>query len=108
MSASEGIKDILYLRSFMEDILDIVIERPIRLWQDNQSAIAIMDHATSHARTKHIDVRYHFIRDFIKRDVLSVDYCPTGEMIADLFTKALPATTLTYLRDRILGEYRPS
>ena len=40
-------------------------------------------------RTKHIDTRFHFVREIIANNILSISYCPTDEMIADIFTKAL-------------------
>jgi hypothetical protein len=63
------------------------------LYNDNQSAISLA-HAELgqfHARTKHIDIRYHFIREKIENGTLKVIYCPTSEMTADILTKALAA-----------------
>src|SRR6266576_58572 len=39
--------------------------------------------------TKHIDTRFHFVREVVNNDILSISYCPTDEMIADIFTKPL-------------------
>ena len=63
------------------------------IYNDNQSAISLA-HAELgqfHARTKHIDIRYHFIREKIEDGTLEVVYCPTAEMTADVLTKALAA-----------------
>ena len=42
-----------------------------------------------HSRTKHIDVQHHFIREKVEEEVIELRYCPTQEMVADVFTKAL-------------------
>ena len=61
---------------------------------DNQSAIALAysDMGQFHARTKHIDICYHFIRYVIENNSIRLIYCPTNDMVADTFTKALPST----------------
>ena len=56
---------------------------------DNQSAIAIAKNPQFHDRTKHIEVRHHFIRDKIEQGELELEYIPTGEQVADVMTKAL-------------------
>ena len=64
---------------------------PIELNCDNQSAIALAKDDRFHARTKHIDIRYHFIRYAIENENITLTYCPTEQMTADIFTKALPS-----------------
>jgi hypothetical protein len=57
---------------------------------DNQAAIKLAQDDNYHARTKHIDIRYNFIRDVVKRRHIELQYCPTDDMTADILTKALP------------------
>jgi hypothetical protein len=61
------------------------------LYQDNQSAILLENNGkvSSSKRTKHINIRFYFITDRIANEELSVEYCPTGEMTGDFFTKPL-------------------
>ena len=61
------------------------------LYQDNKSAILLEKNGkkSSSKRTKHIAIRYYFITDIFKADELSLEYCPTGDMLADYFTKPL-------------------
>ena len=63
---------------------------PITLYSDLQSAIVLTKDGSYHARTKHIDIRYHFIRFEVQKGSINLIYCPTEEMTADVLTKALP------------------
>jgi hypothetical protein len=68
--------------------------RWMRSWStffsDNKSAIALSKDHQYHARTKHIDIRYHFIRWIIKNGSIRLVFCPTDDMIANTLTKPLP------------------
>jgi hypothetical protein len=61
------------------------------MYQDNKSAILLETNGkrSSSKRTKHINIRYFFITDRIQNQELNIEYCPTGSMIADFFTKPL-------------------
>ena len=59
------------------------------LHSDSQSAIALARNKQFHAQTKHIDIRFHFIRYVIEAGKITIDYCPTEDMVADTLTKAL-------------------
>lgn len=62
---------------------------PTVIWEDNQSTIHLAKDAKHHGRSKHIDVRYHFVRQYQEDNLVKVRYIPTGENIADMFTKPL-------------------
>jgi len=57
---------------------------------DNQGAIALVQNPTSHSRAKHIDIRFHFIQERIKRNEIKLQYISTHQMVANILTKALP------------------
>ena len=75
------------------------------LYQDNQSAILLEKNGrlSSSKRTRHLSIRYFFITDRISNSELSVDYCPTGDMLADYFTKPLQGKLFLKFRKLILG-----
>ncbi len=59
------------------------------LYEDNQAAIAIASNPVYHRRTKHIDVRHHFVRDAVVDGKVVLNYIATNDNLADLLTKAL-------------------
>ena len=59
------------------------------LFSDNQGAIDLTENGQYHARTKHIDICYHFIREAVANEVLIMIHCPSEDMPADIFTKPL-------------------
>ncbi|KAM1480911.1 hypothetical protein ACFX2I_028001 [Malus domestica] len=68
---------------------------------DNTSAIAITKNSVFHQKTKHINRRYHFIKDALKDGIIDLVYCPTNEQLADIFTKPLPKDRFNYLRSML-------
>ena len=75
------------------------------LYQDNKSSILLETNgkASSGKRTKHINIRYFFITDRVKKGDVSVVWCPTGDMIADYATKPLQGSLFKKFRDQIMG-----
>ena len=63
--------------------------KPIVINEDNQGAIALTQNPIAHSRTKHIDIRFHFIRKAREEGIIDIVYCPTSEMVADLLTKPI-------------------
>nr|GAT43053.1 polyprotein [Mycena chlorophos] len=100
ISLTHCAKEALWFRKFISELFG-PITTPLIIYTDNQSAMALAQAELGqfHARTKHIDVRYHFIRDHIQSGTLQLVYCPTAEMLADILTKALPPFKLKPLRD---------
>ena len=58
--------------------------------EDNQSCIKMIKNPVNHGRAKHIDIKYHHIRDEVKRGEVELEYCETATMLADIMTKGLP------------------
>jgi hypothetical protein len=68
---------------------------------DNESAICMADNPVEHSRTKHIDIRYHFLRDHQQRGDIEIAYVNTKEQLADIFTKPLDEKTFCKLRNEL-------
>ncbi|GKE03462.1 hypothetical protein Tco_1395480 [Tanacetum coccineum] len=73
----------------------------IPMYCDSKSAIAISCNLVQHSRTKHIDIRYHFIKEHVEKEMLELYFVGTEYQLADLFTKALPKERFEYLVHRI-------
>lgn len=69
--------------------------------EDNRGAIAIAKNPVNHSRTKHIDIRYHYIRECVQNGQIQLQYCPTIDMKADILTKPLARPRFEYLRGEI-------
>lgn len=90
ITATSAACQLVWLRRIMSDFGKEVMNSSV-LWCDNQSAIVVAKNPALHGRTKHIDVRFHFIRALVSDGVIVLRYCNTGAQLADIFTKPLPA-----------------
>jgi hypothetical protein len=68
---------------------------PLTVMADNQGAIALTKNNKFHARTKHIDLHYHFVCEAVEDGKIMMKYIPTSDNIVDIFTKALPKLKFT-------------
>ena len=68
--------------------------------EDNQGAIATAQNPVFHHHTKHIQIRYHHEREAVAERIVRLMYCPTKEMLADIFTNALARDQFEHLRDK--------
>jgi hypothetical protein len=75
------------------------------IYQDNQSAMLMEKNgrASSSKRTHHINIRYFFVADRVANKEVSIEYCPTGDMIADYFTKPLQGALFKKFRNQIMN-----
>lgn len=89
MSLSDGVAEALWLRQLINE-LDKNIAKTISIKCDSQSAIDLAETDAYRSNTKHIDVRYHFIREKIKQNIVKINHVRTEEMVADNLTKAVP------------------
>jgi hypothetical protein len=105
VAATHAAKEALWLRSLISEVFGDTLEATT-LFSDNQSAIALSKDHQYHARTKHIDIRYHFIRWVIQNGSIRLIYCPTEDMLADTLTKALPSVKAKHFASRTRTPYR--
>ena len=89
VALSAATQEAIWLRRLLTDVGE-PLEDPIVINEDNQGAIAMAKNPVGHARTKHIDIRYHFVREGVQNGAIILKYVATGEMIADILTKPLP------------------
>jgi hypothetical protein len=82
-------KQVLWHRTLLTE-LGIHVPSTLPIFSDNQGACAISHNPEFHARTKHIDIAFHFLRDLVQSGQLDVVYVNTNFNLADLFTKGLP------------------
>ena len=102
MAAGAAAQEVLWLRALLRD-LGFEQRSATVVLCDNQAAIAIASDDVHHARTKHIDIRHHFIRDHVASGVLALRWVSTHAQEADVLTKALGAVPYSRMRDCILG-----
>uniref|UniRef100_A0A2N9J9M1 Integrase catalytic domain-containing protein n=1 Tax=Fagus sylvatica TaxID=28930 RepID=A0A2N9J9M1_FAGSY len=81
--------ELCWIRTLLKDLGIYLSHTPI-LWCDNVSALAIASNPVFHARTKHIEVDFHFVRERVLRKDLLVQFVSTVDQLADIFTKSLP------------------
>ncbi|GJT13572.1 retrovirus-related pol polyprotein from transposon TNT 1-94 [Tanacetum coccineum] len=84
---------VLWIKSQLADY-DVLYDK-VSIFCDNTSAIAISNNPVLHSRTKHIDIRYHFIRDHILKGDIKLYFVPTDLQLADIFTKPLAESSFT-------------
>jgi hypothetical protein len=89
MALSDASKEAVFLIGYLKE-LGFQSLANVVVFNDNQGAGKLTENSVYHARSKHIDVRYHFIRDAVKKHPIKILYLPTEKMIADVLTKALP------------------
>ena len=107
MALSDTAKLIKWYNAWLNEVL-LVVPNEFQLLQpnpinvDNQAAIALTASSAPHNRTKHIDVRYHFVREQITAGALAMVWTPSAQQLADLLTKQLPKATFTELVSKLM------
>ena len=90
IALTQAAKEAMWLRTLQRDLYPLTLNSgPMLIYEDNQGAIALTNNPSFHERSKHIDVRYHYIRELVQANAICLDYCQTDQMIADALTKPL-------------------
>ena len=91
MALSSAVQESIWLRNFGQELDPGMQNKSVLIQSDNQSAIALATSDGFRARSKHIDVRHHYIREKIEDNIIQLKYVPTELMVADNLTKAVSA-----------------
>ena len=81
--------------------IQVKYDEPILVLYDNTSAINISKNLVMHSKTKHIPIKFHFLREQVTEKNIKLEYIATKKQIADIFTKPLPRDTFENLRQRL-------
>ena len=98
--ASAG-QEAVWLKQMLVDLSAHCGTTPISIFEDNQAALCLAKNPKDHRRTKHIDIKFHSIRDLVNSGQVTVNYCPSADMLADIFTKPLAKDRFTSLRNML-------
>ena len=79
-------RTVVWMRQLTADLNGEPATEPTVVFEDNQAAIAMAKNPQFHGRSKHISIKYHFVRDKVNDGTINISYCPTTEMIADMLT----------------------
>jgi hypothetical protein len=102
IAAHSAAKEIQWARSLLEELGYKQLE-PTVLFEDNKSTITMVNNDSHSQKTKHIDIRYHYIREAVQRKQLVMEHLPTTIMTSDIVTKPLGPTEFLRKRPLLLG-----
>ena len=100
MALASATQEAVWLRKLATD-LHLDTKGPMLIYEDNQATIVMSKDPQYHGRSKHIDIKFHYVRDQCNDNVIQLKYCPTNDMIADIFTKGLSQDKFKRLRQML-------
>ena len=104
IALSESVAECIWLQQLLADInLKGIHSRPAHMYCDNNSAIDLSKNACHHRRSKHIDIKWHHIRDHITQETITLTHVPSIDNVADGFTKALAYPLFSKFKNNMLN-----
>ena len=101
---SDACKETTHISNLLSEMMDVTLPIPVMI--DNVGAGYMAEKAINNKRTKHMDIRFHWIRNLIKEKHVELFHVPTVDNIADIMTKALPPQTFTKFVKRIFKIFK--
>ena len=98
---TEAAQEAIWLKALLCELEEMRNDEAVKIYEDNQGSIALAKNPEFHKRTKHIDIRYHFVREKVAEGTLVLEYCSTKDMKADLMTKPILAVQFQHLRNML-------
>jgi hypothetical protein len=99
IAAGSSCSQLVWMKQMLKEYN--VEQDALTFYCDNLSAINISKNPIQHSRTKHIDIRHHFIRDLVEENIVTLEHVTTEEQIADIFTKPLDAKQFEKLKGKL-------
>jgi hypothetical protein len=100
IATSQANCEAIWLHKLLVEIFGVQM-RPTMIYYDNQSCIKLSKNLVFHDRSKHIEIRCHFIRDYVHRGAVELQYISTNEQVVDILTKDLGRGKFEPFRDKI-------
>ena len=97
MTITEAVKEAIWLQELLEE--HYISQRSVTIHCDSMSAIYLAKNQVFHARTKHIDVRYHFVRDVLEDGDVEIVKVHTKDNPVDMLTKVVPSNKFDHCRN---------
>jgi hypothetical protein len=88
------------MKQTLQDI-KIIFEEPTTIHCDNTSVISLSKNHVQHSKSKHIPIKYHYLRDQAENKNIKLEYVPTQKHVVDIFTKPLSRDVFEYLRHKM-------
>ena len=100
IAACAACSEAVWLRKMISGLFDLQLEATW-IYCDNQSCIKLSENPVFHDKSKHIEIKYQYIRDMVEKGAVELLYIATEEQIADVLTKPLSRLKLEYFRDKL-------
>jgi hypothetical protein len=100
VAACSACGEAVWLRKLITGLFDLELEETY-IFCDNQSCIKLSENPVCHDRSKHIEIKYHYIREMVQKGAVKLQYVPTDEQVADVLTKPLSRVKFEYFRDKL-------
>lgn len=110
VAATDCVKELAHMRNLITELFDsntknemFVKEGTLSLLLDNQGAIKLIQNGVNSKRTKHLDVKYHYIKERVERNLINIKFIGTDEQTADILTKPLQRVKFAYHKTKLMG-----
>jgi len=98
-AAVAAANECVWFKQLLEDLG--FSQETIEIYEDNQACIALTKNPEDHKRSKHIQVKYHVVRDYVNKNLVKFIYCPTKDQLGDIFTKSLPGSRMRTILSKL-------
>eukprot|EP00833_Pecoramyces_ruminatium_P017559 jgi/Orpsp1_1/1191591/evm.model.d7180000087207.1 len=99
VSTAECIKKILWLRNILYELINF--NKPITIFTDNLASKISMENCDLNSKLKHIDIKYHFNKDYLEKKIIRLEYIDSNNMLADALTKDLNSNKIKFFANKI-------